>query len=93
MATSPARPDSAQGGWWVVSKFDLNGQLVASFGTGGTQFVDFGANAVSYAEAMGVDTAGNVFLAGATRLPPETTYSLAVAKIDAAGALVQVLKR
>lgn len=73
---------------FVVAKFDLNGQLIASFGTGGIAKVDFGANSVSQTEAISVDATGNVFLAGATRTTPAVNYSLAVAKLDSVGALV-----
>lgn len=73
---------------FVVSKFDLDGRLVTSFGTGGTRIVDFGPNTASYVEAITVDTNGNLFLAGGTLIPPSADYALAVTQLDPTGAPV-----
>lgn len=70
---------------FVVSKFDLNGHLVTSFGTGGTRIVDFGPDTAGYAEAMTVDASGNLFLAGGVLIPPSVDYALAVTQLDPSG--------
>lgn len=72
---------------FAVCKFNLNGQLVASFGTGGVQTVSFGATAGNWLNTMTVDPAGNVFLAGEI-VQTGGNHALAVAKLDSTGAPV-----
>ena len=72
----------------AIAKLDQSGQLVSSFGTGGTRIVDVGPNTAGYAEAMAVDANGNLFLAGGILILPSVDYALAVTQIDSTGAIV-----
>lgn len=72
---------------FAVAKFTLNGQLVASFGSAGVRTVSFGPMAGGFVNALAVDPAGNVFLAGDSR-QGGGNFTLTVAKLDSTGALV-----
>lgn len=72
----------------AIVKLDLNGQLVASFGTGGKRVIDIGPGRSDDAYAIAVDTGGNVFLAGGTLLGTLATSDMTAIKLDSSGNLV-----
>ncbi len=84
-----ACPDSAC--LFAVAKLDTNGNRVAAFNNGGSLMVSTGTS-ISYAavvEALALDAAGHLYLAGETDDTPDDTYDFAVADVDAtSGALV-----
>jgi hypothetical protein len=83
-----ACPDSAC--LFAVAKLDTNGNRVAAFNNGGSLMVSTGTS-VSYAasvNALALDAAGHLYLAGETDDTPDDTYDFAVADVDAtSGAL------
>ncbi len=84
-----ACPDSACP--FAVAKLDTNGNHVAAFNNGGSLMVSTGTS-VSYAasvNALALDAAGHLYLAGESNDTPDDTYDFAVADVDAtSGALI-----
>ena len=71
---------------FAVIKLDGNGQLVSAFGSGGKALIDFGAGSSDAAQAIALDAAGNIYVAGATAITPAPA-DIALAKLDSFGNL------
>lgn len=69
---------------FAVIKLDANGQLVTGFGSGGKALIDFGAGSSDVAQAVVLDMAGNIYVAGSTAIAP-IPGDIAVAKLNAFG--------
>ncbi len=69
---------------FAVIKLDATGQLVSGFGNGGKASIDFGAGSSDVAQAMVLDAAGNLYIAGSTTLAPAPA-DIAVVKLNALG--------
>ncbi len=75
---------------FAVAKLDSNGNLVSSFGNGGSETIAVGSNALGNVRALAIDGAGHLYLAGETR-PKDGSgnYDFTLAEInDSNGALV-----
>jgi uncharacterized delta-60 repeat protein len=74
---------------FAVAKFDTNGNLIASFGDGGTATFSPGGNSddtVSAVNAIAMDSAGYLYLAGVSEPSVgDGGYVFALAKIDESG--------
>jgi uncharacterized delta-60 repeat protein len=70
----------------AVARLDGSGHLDASFGTAGTQTIDFGSSIAS-ASSVAVQADGKIVVAGGSYDPGLTPVSGAVARLDSSGHL------
>lgn len=69
----------------VLARFNVNGTLDVTFGTGGTTLVDFGGGSESWANAIAQQQDGELIAAG--RVFGPTSQDIGIARVTANGAL------
>jgi uncharacterized delta-60 repeat protein len=74
-------------GDFAVARYNADGTLDSTFGTGGKTLLDFSSNRIDDCLAMALQSDGRIVLVGRTSPPDASSTSIAQARFTTAGAL------
>jgi len=72
---------------FAVARYNADGSLDSSFGSGGKVTTDFGGTGFAFASAVGIQPDGRIVVAGSSRIAPSGAMSFALARYDTDGSL------